>query len=113
MSTFIEHGGDFVSRRGPIGRRIQINVTDRQHAMLRRESFRTGLPVSELIRRAIDSTYRPGAAVRLRGFEVNLGVYREPDAAATGKRRPRATTSARRKARRGAQADPGVHLQRI
>lgn len=105
MSTYIESGGDFVSRRGPIGRRIQINVTDRQHALLREESARTGLPVSELIRRAIDGTYRPGAAVRVGGFEVNVGVFRDPDAAATGRRRPRAKR-ARRRARRGARADP-------
>ena len=107
MSTFIERGSDVVTRQGPIGRRIQINVTDRQHAILRRESARTGLPVSELIRRAIDGAYRPGATVRVRGFEVNLGVYRDPDAAAAGRRRPR-EQSARRTAPRGAPADPAV-----
>lgn len=105
MTTYIESGGDFVARRGPIGRRIQINVTDRQHALLREESARTGLPVSELIRRAIDGTYRPGAAVRVRGLELSLGVFRDPDAAAAGRRRPR-TSRARRRARRAARADP-------
>src|SRR5690348_14504378 len=111
MSTYIERGGDFVSRQGPIGRRIQINVTDRQHAILRAEAARTGLPVSELIRRAIDGTYRPGAAVRVRGFEVNVGVYRDPDAAAAGRRRL-GTKRARRRARRGARADPEALLGR-
>lgn len=111
MSTFIERGSDVVSRQGPIGRRIQINVTDRQHAILRAEAARTGLPVSELIRRAIDGTYRPGAAVRVRGFEINVGIFQGPDAAASGRRRPRPKRS-RRRARRGARADPAVPPER-
>lgn len=66
---------------------MQITVTDRQHGILRDESERTGLSMSELIRRAIDGTYRPGTRVRLRGMELNLGLFREPDAAAVGRRR--------------------------
>jgi hypothetical protein len=87
MSTYIDGPEGPVTRRGPIGRRIQINVTDRQLQTLRVESARTGLPVSELIRRAIDATYRPGTRVRLRGLEISLGVFREPDAAVAGRRR--------------------------
>jgi Ribbon-helix-helix protein, copG family len=87
MSTYIDGAEGPVSRRGPIGRRIQINVTDRQLETLRAEAARSGLPVAELIRRAIDAAYRPGARVRLRGLEINLGVFREPDAAALGRRR--------------------------
>jgi Ribbon-helix-helix protein, copG family len=86
MSTYIDGPDGLVSRKGPIGRRIQINVTDRQLAVLRHESARSGLPVSELIRRAIDGTYRPGTRLRLRGYELNVGVHRHPDAATVGRR---------------------------
>lgn len=86
MSTYITTTEGLVSRRGPIGRRIQINVTDRQLETLRAESARSGLPVSELVRRAIDGAYRPGTRIRLRGLEINLGVFREPDAAGIGRR---------------------------
>jgi hypothetical protein len=89
MSTYIDGPEGPVTRRGPIGRRIQINVTDRQLQTLRVESDRTGLSVSELIRRAIDATFRPGSRVRLRGLEISVGVFREPDAAAAGRRRQR------------------------
>jgi hypothetical protein len=88
MSTYIDGPDGPVTRRGPIGRRIQINVTDRQLQTLRVESDRTGLPVSELIRRAIDATFRPGTRVRLRGLEISVGVFRQPDAAVAGRRRP-------------------------
>jgi hypothetical protein len=87
MSTYIDGPDGPVSRRGPIGRRIQINVTDRQLDTLRAEAARTGLPVSELIRRAVDASYRPGARVRLRGVEINLGIFRQPDAALPGRTR--------------------------
>jgi Ribbon-helix-helix protein, copG family len=87
MPMYIDRDLDLVSRRGPIGRRMQINVTDRQYAVLREEAARTGLPMSELIRRALDAALRPGSRLRLRGVELNLGIFREPDAAASGRRR--------------------------
>jgi len=82
---------DLVSRRGPIGRRIQINVTDRQYAILRDEADRSGLALAELIRRAIDEIYRPGSRLRVGGVELAVGMFRHPDAAAVGRRsaRPR------------------------
>jgi hypothetical protein len=69
-----------------LSRRTQITLTDRQHLFLRDESERTGLPMAELIRRAVDTTYRPFSRPRLRGFELSLGMWREPDAALAGRR---------------------------
>jgi hypothetical protein len=71
-----------------MSRRTQITLTDRQHAFLRHESERTGLPLAELVRRAVDSVYRPHSRPRLRGVELSLGLWRRPDAAVIG-RRPR------------------------
>jgi hypothetical protein len=71
-----------------MSRRTQITLSDRQHAFLVDESSRTGLPLAELVRRAVDATYRPGARSRVRGFEISLGLWERPDAAVVG-RRPR------------------------
>ena len=46
------------------------------------------LPVAELIRRAVDKTYRPHVRPTVRGVEVSVGFWRRPDAAVAG-RRPR------------------------
>ena len=64
-------------------------LTDRQHAFLCDESLRTGLSMGELVRRAIDATYRPEQRPRVRGFELSVGVWHEPDAAIVGRRPPR------------------------
>jgi hypothetical protein len=69
-----------------LGRRTQITLTDRQHLFLRDESERTGLAMAELIRRAVDTTYRPFSRPRLGGFELSVGVWRDPDAAVSGRR---------------------------
>lgn len=50
------------------------------------ESLRTGLSRSELIRRAIDETFRPEARIRVRGFDLGIGVWRRPDAGIAGRR---------------------------
>ena len=81
-----------------MGRRTQITLTDRQHAFLRNEAERTGLPIAELVRRAVDSTYRPFSRPRVGGFELSLGLWRMPDAAVAGRRgaisgRPRTPAS--------------------
>jgi Ribbon-helix-helix domain len=86
MSSSIDRHRDLVTRRGAIGRRIQICVTDRQYAMLREESTRTSLPMAELVRRAVDAVYRPNSRFRVRGFELNVGLWRDPDTAAVGGR---------------------------
>jgi hypothetical protein len=71
-----------------VSRKTHVTLTDRQHAFLLDESARTGLPLAELVRRAIDSTYRPHERRRLRGLELSLGVWRRPDAALAGRRPP-------------------------
>ena len=65
-----------------------MTLTDRQHAFLLDESARTGLSLAELVRRAIDATYRPHERRRIRGLELSVGVWRRPDAALAGRRPP-------------------------
>ena len=72
-----------------MSRRTQIVLTDRQHAFLLDESSRTGLSLAELVRRAVDRTYRPYSLPRLRGVELSLGLWRRPDPASAGRRTPR------------------------
>ena len=69
-----------------MGRRTHVTLTDGQHAFLVGESNRTGLSLAELVRRAIDETYRVEERVRLRGFDVSFGLWRAPDAALAGRR---------------------------
>jgi hypothetical protein len=69
-----------------MGRRTHVTLTDEQHAFLFAEAHRTGLSVAELVRRALDATYRPSDRHRVRGFDVSLGVWRSPDAALSGRR---------------------------
>ena len=61
-------------------------LTDAQYAFLHGEAARTGLSVGELVRRAIDGSYRPEARRRVRGFDVGFGVWRDPDASIVGRR---------------------------
>jgi hypothetical protein len=68
--------------------RLHLMLTERQLAFLRDEAERTSLSLGELVRRAIDKTYRPHYRPRVRGFEVSLAFWGRPDAAVTG-RRPR------------------------
>lgn len=72
----------------PMSRRTQIILTDRQHAFLVSEAVRTGLSMGEFVRRAVDGTYRPFERHKLSGFEVNLGLWKRPDAAVAGRRPP-------------------------
>jgi hypothetical protein len=69
-----------------MSRKTQIMLTDRQHAFLRDESGRTGLPMAELVRRAVDSTYRPYSRPTIKGLEISFGVWRRSDAAVVGRR---------------------------
>jgi hypothetical protein len=71
-----------------MSRRTQITLTDRQHSFLSSESARSGLPLAELIRRAIDGTYRPHTRERVTGYEFSIGLWRRPDAAVVGRRPP-------------------------
>jgi hypothetical protein len=67
--------------------RAQLMITYRQHAFLKYESARTGLSMCELVRRAIDATYRPYSRPRISGYELSVGVWKRPDAAVVGRRR--------------------------
>ena len=69
-----------------IGRRFNVILSDRQHAFLADEAERTGLSMGELVRRAVDTTYRPDVRPRLRGVELSVSVWRRPDAATAGRR---------------------------
>ena len=69
-----------------MGRRTHVILTDEQHAYLRGEAARTGLSLGELVRRAVDQTYRPEQRVRVRGFDLGFGIWRDPDAALVGRR---------------------------
>ena len=66
--------------------RLHVLVSSAQRATLDEEADRTGLSISELVRRAIDRTYRPDARPRAKGVELSLGVWRRPDAAVAGRR---------------------------
>jgi hypothetical protein len=63
-----------------------VTLTDAQHAFLFAEAHRTGLSVAELVRRALDASYRPEERPRVRGFDVSFGIWRSPDAAVAGRR---------------------------
>jgi hypothetical protein len=69
-----------------MSRKTQITLTDRQHAFLHAEKLRTGLPLAELIRRAVDRVYRPHNRPQVGGVEVSVGFWRRPDAAVVGRR---------------------------
>ena len=60
-------------------REFHFLLTDEQHRWLERESSRTSVSVSELIRRAVDRTYRvdaPAVARRPSGLELRLTFWR-------------------------------------
>ena len=63
-----------------------MTLTDEQHAFLFAEAQRTGLSAAELVRRALDATYRASDRPRVRGFDFSIGVWRRPDAAVVGRR---------------------------
>jgi hypothetical protein len=69
-----------------MGMHIHVLVRRDQHATLLEESARSGLPMAELIRRALDAAYDPRRRHAARGVEVSIGIWRRLDAAATGRR---------------------------
>jgi hypothetical protein len=69
-----------------LSRRTQITLKDRQHRLLLEESARSGLPMAELVRRALDSVYRPASRPKIAGFSVSAGMWRDADAAIVGRR---------------------------
>ena len=68
-----------------MSRSVHVTLTDRQHALLTEESVRTGLSMAELVRRALDATYRPALRPIVGGFYASLGLTRGPDAAVVGR----------------------------
>ena len=84
MARYIYIDGDVHLHH--MSRRTQITLTDRQHAFLIDERLRTGLPLAELIRRAVDHVYRPHQRPRADGIELSVGLWRRPDAAVIGRR---------------------------
>lgn len=72
-----------------MSRRTQITFSDRQHNFLLSESLRTGLSIAELVRRAVDNSYRAPRRPRLLGYELSVGMWRRPDAAVAGRLSPR------------------------
>jgi hypothetical protein len=66
--------------------RTQVLLEEAQYEYLVAEGIRTGLSRSELIRRALDETFRPEARFRVRGFDLGFGIWRSPDAAIAGRR---------------------------
>ena len=66
--------------------RFHLLLTEDQYDCLTREAERSGLPLAELARRAIDRVYRPERRPRVGGLELTLGVWRRPDAAVAGRR---------------------------
>jgi len=68
-----------------MSRKTQITLTDRQHQLLVEESVRSSVSMAELVRRAIDASYRPKLRPVVGGFQVNVGLLRAPDAAIVGR----------------------------
>jgi len=66
--------------------RTQVLLETEQYEYLIGEAARTGLSRSELIRRALDETYRPEARFRVGGFDIGFGLWRAPDASIAGRR---------------------------
>ena len=66
--------------------RTQVLLEPEQLVYLIDEAARTGLSRSELIRRAVDETFRPEARRRVKGFDIGFGIWRAPDAAVAARR---------------------------
>ena len=69
-----------------MSRELHVHIADRQYAFLRAESDLTGLPMAELVRRALDLTYVPGERKKVEGWQASVGWWRRPDAAVVGRR---------------------------
>ena len=102
MYTYIDGDGYLQ----PMSRRVQFTLTDRQHSFLVDESARTGLSMAELVRRSIDTTYRPETRPRLSGFAINVALARRPDAAVVGRIPPGSLDGHGRRGPRGRGRGP-------
>jgi hypothetical protein len=68
-----------------MSRKTQITLTDRQHRLLLEESLRSSVSMAELVRRAIDTVYRPNLRPVVRGYQLNVSAFRMADAAIIGR----------------------------
>ena len=59
-------------------RRLQVLIDDERYDALQRESARSGAPVGELVRRAIDREYRIRPDRRIEAADYLLGLPRSP-----------------------------------
>jgi hypothetical protein len=75
-----------MDRHGVMAMAIHVHVTDEQREFLLNESARSGLPMAELVRRALDATYPLAPREQVRGLELSVGLWRRLDAAVTGRR---------------------------
>jgi hypothetical protein len=66
--------------------KTHIMLEPRQYDRLKDEAARTSLSMGELVRRAIDQTYRPFFRPTVRGYEVSFAMWRRPDAAVAARR---------------------------
>lgn len=55
--------------------RTQITLTDAQYKRLRRESRRTGMPLAELVRRAVDGTYGAAGSPSASALQSSFGAW--------------------------------------
>jgi len=69
-------------------RRLHVHVTERQYTLLAEEASRSGLSMATLVRRALDSTYRPAQRGSVKGYLVSFGAWRDPDPALVGRPKP-------------------------
>jgi len=69
-----------------MGMRTHVILREDQRAFLLNESARTGLSIGEIVRRALDATYRIRPRPQVAGFELSVGLWRRLDAAVTGRR---------------------------
>lgn len=61
-----------------LARRLQVLIDDERHERLRREAERTGAPMGELVRRAIDREYPAAADRKAAAGEYVLGLEPPP-----------------------------------
>lgn len=59
---------------GTMTRRLQILIDEGRYAVLERESTRTGKPVAELVRDALDSRYGVDMSARRRAYETVIAA---------------------------------------
>jgi hypothetical protein len=67
-------------------RAIHVHVEERHYVFLREEAALSGLPMAELIRRALDFTYLDEGRPKIKGWQASIGLWRNPDAAVVGRR---------------------------